>query len=144
MQVQSGAHQQVRGAKPGLLADLARRLPQLASSVRKEAHLQTSHFTIRNGEASRFGNDELLSGCQLPAKLACMQEMATCRAFQVTIEILGQLHLAIAAARLLAAQRSAKLGGVQQLLVDAMAKGAVLTWCIMQKPSRSSGADACM
>ena len=80
----------------------------------------------------------------LPNWLACRRWQLHCWAFQVIIEILGQLHLAIAAARLLAAQRSAKLGGVQQLLVDAMAKGAVLTWCIMQKPSGSSGADACM
>jgi hypothetical protein len=45
----------------------------------------------------------------------------------------GQLHLAIAAARLLAAQCSAELGGVQQLLMDAMAEGTVLT--CMQQPS---------
>ena len=81
----------------------------------------------------------------LPNWLACRRwQLAGLLSAEVTIEILGQLHLAIAAARLLATQRSAKLGGVQQLLVDAMAKGAVLTWCIMQKPSGSSGADACM
>ena len=65
-------------------------------------------------------------------ELLCMQEMAVCQAFKVSTGACGRLHLAVAAARLLAAQRGAELGRVQQLLVHAVAEGAVLPWCMQQ------------
>ena len=67
-----------------------------------------------------------------------MQETAVGHAFQVLTVISRRLHLAIAAARLLAAQCGAELGGVQQLLVDAVAEWAVFTWCMPQQPSASN------
>jgi hypothetical protein len=65
-------------------------------------------------------------------ELLCMQEMAVCQVFKVSTGACGRLHLAVAAARLLAAQCGAELGRVQQLLVHAVAEGTVLPCCMQQ------------